>query len=328
LLANVGARNAKEKRNKSESMLRFYENVAMTLKQLEAFYWAATCLNFSVAAERVHLSVSSLSKRIAELEASLGVQLFDRSGRAAELTPQGEQLLPRIRELRLGAAQLREAAGRSVGLQGRCRIGFGELSGLTWLPRLVRRVAELHPDLQLEPHADIGQVLEQRIVDGELDCVVIAGPSSRASLAFEQVAQVRFVWAASEDFIARAGTDQPQRLVREQLLIALPTGSGATRTLDDWLGRQGLAVERRLSCNSWGAVVGMVVDGLGFTYMPEQWALALQERGRLRILTRGSALAPLTYTVQWRRDDARPLITEMREIIRSVIDFPAPRCLG
>jgi DNA-binding transcriptional LysR family regulator len=311
LLANVGARNAKEKRNKSESMLRFYENVAMTLKQLEAFYWAATCLNFSVAAERVHLSVSSLSKRIAELEASLGVQL-----------------LPRIRELLHGAAQLREAAGRSVGLQGRCRIGFGELSGLTWLPRLVRRVAELHPDLQLEPHADIGQVLEQRIVDGELDCVVIAGPSSRASLAFEQVAQVRFVWAASEDFIARAGTDQPQRLVREQLLIALPTGSGATRTLDDWLGRQGLAVERRLSCNSWGAVVGMVVDGLGFTYMPEQWALALQERGRLRILTRGSALAPLTYTVQWRRDDARPLITEMREIIRSVIDFPAPRCLG
>lgn len=306
----------------------------MTLKQLEAFYWAATCLNFSVAADRVHLSVSSLSKRIAELEASLGVQLFDRSGRAAELTPQGEQLLPRIRELLHGAAELREAAGRSVGLQGRCRIGFGELSGLTWLPRLVQKVAELHPDLQLEPHTDIGQVLEQRIVDGELDCVVIAGPSSRSSLAFEQVAQVRFVWAASDEFIARAGTGLPRRLVREQLLIALPTGSGATRTLDDWLGRHGLAVERRLSCNSWGAVVGMVVDGLGFTYMPEQWALALQQRGRLRVLDgsaeaeKHSALAPLTYTVQWRRDDARPLITEMREIIRSVIDFPAPRCLS
>ena len=82
------------------------------------------------------------------------------------------------------------------------------------------------------------------------------------------------------------------------------------------------------------AVVGMVVDGLGFTYMPEQWALALQQRGRLRVLdgsaeaAKHSALAPLTYTVQWRRDDARPLITEMREIIRSVIDFPAPRCLS
>ncbi len=301
--------------------------IAMTLKQLEAFYWAATCLNFSVAAERVHLSVSSLSKRVAELESSLGVQLFDRSGRSAELTPQGEQLLPRIRELLHAASQLQQAAGRTVGLQGRCRLGFGELSGLTWLPRLVQKVAELHPALQLEPHADIGQVLEQRIVDGELDCVVIAGPSSRSTLAFEEVAQVRFVWAASDDFIARAGTDQPQRLVREQLLIALPVGSGATRTLDEWLSRRNLSVQRRLSCNSWGAVVGMVAEGLGFTYMPQRWAEALQARGALRILSRGGTMAPLRYTVQWRRDDARPLITEMREIIKSVIDFPAPRCM-
>ena len=300
----------------------------MTLKQLEAFYWAATCLNFTVAAERVHVSVSSLSKRIAELEASLGVQLFDRSGRAAELTPQGEQLLPRIRELLHGAAQLQQAAGRTVGLQGRCRLGFGELSGLTWLPKLVHKVAELHPALQLEPHADIGQVLEQRIVDGELDCVVIAGPSSRSSLAFEPVAQVRFVWAASDAFIARAGTDDARRLVREQLLIALPVGSGATRTLDEWLSRHDLVVQRRLSCNSWGAVVGMAAEGLGFTYMPLGWAEALQARGVVRILSRGGALAPLQYTVQWRRDDARPLITEMRTLIKSVIDFPAPRCLS
>ncbi len=300
----------------------------MTLKQLEAFYWAATCLNFTVAAERVHVSVSSLSKRIAELEASLGVQLFDRSGRAAELTPQGEQLLPRIRELLHGAAQLQQAAGRTVGLQGRCRLGFGELSGLTWLPKLVHKVAELHPALQLEPHADIGQVLEQRIVDGALDCVVIAGPSSRSSLAFEPVAQVRFVWAASDAFIARAGTDDARRLVREQLLIALPVGSGATRTLDEWLSRHDLVVQRRLSCNSWGAVVGMVAEGLGFTYMPLGWAEALQARGVVRILSRGGALAPLQYTVQWRRDDARPLITEMRTLIKSVIDFPAPRCLS
>jgi DNA-binding transcriptional LysR family regulator len=88
-----------------------------------------------------------------------------------------------------------------------------------------------------------------------------------------------------------------------------------------------LSIERRLSCNSWGAVVGMVAEGLGFTYMPQGWAEALQARGVLTILSGGGALVPLTYTVQWRRDDARPLITEMREIIKGVIDFPAPRCL-
>src|SRR6218665_1102537 len=129
----------KEKRKKLAWSFRFLENKRMTLKQLEAFYWAATCLNFSVAAERVHLSVSSLSKRIAELAPWRGTQLSARSGRAAAPTPQGEQLLPRVRALLRDAAQLQESTGRSVGLQGRCRIGFGGLSGLT-------RVAQLGAD--------------------------------------------------------------------------------------------------------------------------------------------------------------------------------------
>ena len=55
-------------------------NPAMTLKQLEAFYWAATCASFAVAAERLHLSVSSLSKRIAELEEALGQRCSTAAG--------------------------------------------------------------------------------------------------------------------------------------------------------------------------------------------------------------------------------------------------------
>lgn len=48
----------------------------MTLKQLEAFYWAATCSTFAMAAGRVHLSVSSLSKRIAEPGGVAGAGAF------------------------------------------------------------------------------------------------------------------------------------------------------------------------------------------------------------------------------------------------------------
>lgn len=296
----------------------------MTLKQLEAFYWAATCRNFAVAAERVHLSLSSLSKRVAELEASLGVPLFDRSGRSAELTPQGEQLLPRIRAFLGTAAQLQQFAGHSQGLHGRCRVGVGELSGATWLPKLARLVGERHPGLQLEPQVDIGQVLERRIEDGELDCGVVAGASAGCRLASELVAEVRFVWIASPAFIAQAGTDLPQQLLRSHTLIALPSGAGSTRMLDQWLARHEVTVQRQLTCNSWAATFGMVVQGVGFAFMPEQWAQALQARGVLQILHGGGAMAPLQYIVQWRADDTRPLITELRSLIRSVVDFSPP----
>ncbi|WP_227461112.1 LysR family transcriptional regulator [Cupriavidus pauculus] len=298
----------------------------MTLKQLEAFYWAATCVNFTAAAERVHLSVSSLSKRIAELEASLGVALFDRSGRSAELTAQGEQMLPQIHAMLHAAAELQQSAGQRHGLIGRCRIGLGELSGLTWLPKLVREVSTRHPGLLLEPHVDIGQALEQRLHDGELDIGVLAGPSTRSSLAAERIGQVDFAWVASQSLLELAGTDDPRILMGEQTLLTLPVGAGGTRVLDQWLARRGLMVGRRLMCNSWGAVVGMVVEGLGFGFVPTLWAEALVERGGLRILPDTDALEPLHYAVQWRRDDTRPLIHAMREIIRGVIDFQAPRC--
>ena len=75
----------------------------MTLKQLEAFYWAAASSSFAVAADRLHVSQSSLSKRIAELEGQLRKVLFDRSGHRAALTDAGQQLLPLARRM-LGLA--------------------------------------------------------------------------------------------------------------------------------------------------------------------------------------------------------------------------------
>ena len=75
----------------------------MTLKQLEAFYWAASASSFGVAADRLHVSPSTLSKRIAELEGQLGTPLFDRSGHRAVLTEAGQQLLPLARRM-LGLA--------------------------------------------------------------------------------------------------------------------------------------------------------------------------------------------------------------------------------
>ena len=108
-----------------------------TLKQLDAFYWAATCANFSTAAQRLHLSVSSLAKRINELEQVVERTLFDRSGHRAVLTDAGEALLPAVVRVLESVAALQESVARDEGLSGRLRFGVGELSALTWLPRFV-----------------------------------------------------------------------------------------------------------------------------------------------------------------------------------------------
>jgi len=293
----------------------------MTLKQLEAFYWAATCASFAVAAQRLHLSLSSLSKRIAELEASLGQALFDRSGHRAALTEAGSHLLPQARQLLQAAEGVRQSVAQRTGLHGVCRFGVGELTALTWLPRLVRRMQQQHPGLVPEPVVDIGEVLERRVEAGELDFAIVAGRSSRSGITSVPVAEALFAWCAAPALLGRVRTLSPA-LLAEHALVALPTGAGTTRILDDWLAAQsGLPPPRRLSCNHWGAVAGMLVEGAGIGLLPQAWARALQRRGVLRVLVSEPALAPLPYAFQWRRDDARPVVAAMRDLAPAVADF-------
>lgn len=292
----------------------------MTLKQLEAFYWAASCVNFVTAAERLHLTVSSLSKRLTELEQSLQRTLFDRGGHRATLTEAGQALLPQARQLLEAAAALKASTASARSLTGRCAFGVGELTALTWLPKFVALARETHPALTLEPYVDIGAVLENRVDKGLLDFAVIAGRSSRDSIASQPLTEAHFVWSASSSVVGAARRLTPQLLAKAPL-VTLPAGAGTTRILDDWLLAHGVVAEQRLVCNHWGAVAGLLVEGLGIGFLPESWARALSRRGHLRILHSSPALAPLPYAFQWRRDNLRPLVPLMRELARKTADF-------
>jgi DNA-binding transcriptional LysR family regulator len=294
----------------------------MTLKQLEAFYWAATCASFAVAAQRVHLSLSSLSKRICELEDSLGEPLFDRTGHRAVLTEAGSRLVPRVRELLSAADQLRAGVAQRGGLHGPCRFGVGELTALTWLPRLVKRMQQEHPGLAVEPYVNYGEILEQRVEAGELDFAVIAGRSSRSTIASLPIAQARFVWCGAPSVVGRARRLAPALLARWPL-VTLPAGAGTTRIVEDWLDTQQAEVAQRITCNHWGAVAGMLAEGVGIGLLPEGWARALQRRGLLRQLRCDPELAPLPYSFQWRRDDTRPLIAAAKQLTAQTADFAA-----
>ena len=294
----------------------------MTLKQLEAFYWAATCASFAVAADRLHLSVSSLSKRITELEEALGQALFDRSGHKAALTDAGQRLVPQARELLAAADRVRASMNDTPGLRGHCRFGVGELTALTWLPRLIAGVRAAYPELVLEPYVDIGQVLEQRVADGELDFAVIAGRSSRANIASTPIGEARFAWVASPA-VLDGETRMTTALLARLPLVTLPAGAGTTRIIDDWLaGRDAGGV--RLCCNNWGAIAGLLIEGTGVGLLPSHWADALAAEGSLRVLQGAPALAALPYAFQYRRDDTRALVARLRDAVAAAVDFSAP----
>jgi DNA-binding transcriptional LysR family regulator len=266
--------------------------------------------------------VSSLSKRIAELEESLGLPLFDRGGHRAVLTEAGQGLLPRALEMLDGAAAIRHAFAPGAGLVGRCAFGVGELSAMTWLPRFIAQVRAQYPKLVLEPYIDVGAVLETRVDNGELDFAIVAGRSSRQTVLSQPITQAQFVWVAAPALMQRY-QDLGQMLRDRQPIIALPPAAGTTRLIDDWLLAHGIASVERISCNNWVAIAGMLIASVGVGILPEGWARKLVGEKLLCILTDERPLTPLTYSFQWRRGDSRPLVNQMLSQAAGVADFRA-----
>lgn len=295
----------------------------MTLKQLEAFYLAATLGSFALAAQRAHVTQSSLSKRIAELEAFLDTPLFDRSSKRAQLTEAGHRLLPSAKQM----LELKEGVKASVSspaeLAGACRFGISELGALTWLPRLVARVREQHPLLTLQPHVDLGRRLERQVARGELDFAIVPGPPDDPHVVAHPVGDVQFTWAAAPGRIRGRRALSFDELSQHPV-ITMTEGSGLTRAFDVWAAEQGLRMQRIVASNSLMAIVGLTLADVGLSFLPKTFVKPWIERKALSTFRSDPALPVLRYGFVHRQDDSRAMVSMLRAFVQQEARFDMP----
>jgi DNA-binding transcriptional LysR family regulator len=155
----------------------------MKLTNLETFVWVASLGSFRAAAERLHATQPTISARIAALERSLGVTLFDRSGKSASLSPLGLQLLPYAEKMLGLASEIDLLIGDKEALRGIVRLGTSETLVHTWLPDLLRRVHEEYPGVTVEILVDLTVNLRERLVSRETDVAFLLGPVAEPNMA-------------------------------------------------------------------------------------------------------------------------------------------------
>lgn len=295
----------------------------MTLKQLEAFYLAANLASFALAAQRAHVTQSSLSKRIAELESSIGAQLFDRSSKRAQLTETGSRLLPVVAQMLEFQEGLRSAARGVPSLGGVCRFGITELGALTWLPSLVNRLRAEHPQLVLQPQVDLGRKLERQVVRGELDFAVAPGPTDDPRIAGHAIGKVRFAWMGAPARLRGRKVLGAQDLVQHPI-ITQTEGSSLTRAFDAWAAEQGLRPQRIVASNSLMAIAGLTVADVGISFLPVDFMQPWVQRGQLVVVRSTPALPSLEYCVMHRADDRRALVGTLLPCIAEEAVFTMP----
>jgi DNA-binding transcriptional LysR family regulator len=298
----------------------------MTLNQLKAFYWAAKLGTFAIAAQRLHVTQSSLSKRIAELEADIGKPLFDRSGRRALLTAAGDMLLAKAQQM----LELEEAIHSTLALEedlaGTCRFGLSELSATTWFPDFVSRLRDEHPDLALAPQVGLGRNLERLVERGELDLALVAGSASSGAIASQYVSDVKFEWMSSPSRLRR-GTLLKAAQFQQHPVISSSPESGLALAFESWAASYRMKVREVIVCNSLTAIIGLTVAGVGISFLPRRYVLPLVERSLLVPLRSDPPLPVFKYSLIWRRDDTRRVVTSIRKLVLEEVDFTTPNAL-
>ena len=293
----------------------------MTLKQLEAFYWAAKLGTFAIAAKRLHVTQSSLSKRIAELESDLGHLLFDRNSRRATLTAAGQNLLEKAGTMLEFERDIRSSLGaQDQEVRGVCRFGLTELAATTWFPSFAARLGQSYPHVVLEPSVGLSKPLEVAVSRGELDVASIAGTVSAPDVQSCLVAQMDFVWTSSPSRLGRRTVLTPEHFGHHPV-INNPQDSGLTAAFESWLRENNIRVGRTIPCNSRAAIIALTIAGLGISFQPRKYVQPLFDRGLLVPLDSNPPLPSMPYHLLWRRDDDRPLVRKVVALVREEADF-------
>lgn len=291
----------------------------MTLKQLEALFWAAKLGSFALAANRLCMTQSTLSKRILELEDELGQTLFDRSGSRARITQAGEWVLQQAAQmLELKDAILAGEKG-AQGVRGTCRFGVSELVASTWLADFVELATRTYPEVALEPRVGVTQDLLADVLRGETDMAIVPLESPDASVTSLRLQDVRMIWTCAPS-VAQAGEVLTRERLPECTVVSTTSHAGATAALETWALRTGTTFKRVIACNSMGAVAALAAAGLGICVLPEPFARGLLRARRLVRLRAASdaMLPPLRYFLHWRKEDTGLLSSRMRELLAQV----------
>src|SRR6266404_8196092 len=241
-----------------------------TFRQLEHLVRLAEHAHFGRAATACHVTQSTLSASIKELENILQVSLVDRTKRRVVLTPLGHEIVERARRiLREGEDLVEAARAESEPLSGTLRMGVVPTIGPFLLPNILPRLRRAYPALRLYLVEDLTSRLVEELHAGRLDILLLALPYDCGNVEVRALFQDPFKVALPRGHPLAGGKTVDLEQLRHTGLLLLKEGH--------CLREQALAACRLADRNeiepveatSLHTLVQMVDNGFGVTLLPQ-----------------------------------------------------------
>jgi LysR family hydrogen peroxide-inducible transcriptional activator len=272
----------------------------LSLRQLQYVVAVADTLGFHKAAERCHVSQPTLSAQVQQIEAVLGVKLFERDRRRVRVTTAGEALIARARRVLVEVDDLLAEATRAGDpFVGTFRVGVIPTVAPYLLPQVTPAVAKRYPQLRLVFREEKTSEIVHDLGEGTLDAGIVALQAELGPCAHAEVLRDEFVVAVPKG----------HGLARKKRVAVTDLDDAQVLLLDDGhcFRDQALAVcaksgarETEFRATSLATLAQMVSAGAGITLLPAMAVPVENRRGQLEVRPFASPVPSRTIALAWR----------------------------
>jgi DNA-binding transcriptional LysR family regulator len=245
----------------------------MELRQLEYFIAVASEMNFSRAAQRVHVVQSALSTSVSKLEKELGVELFDRSKQQIKITPAGELFREHARRVIHTARLAKDSVSDYRGaLSGTVEFGSLVTFGALDVPRVLGEFHRNYPfvRIRLRQSQTGSMAYLSAIADGSLDLALVSAPDRfPARIEMRMLAQEPMLFVCRPDHQLAHRDYVGVAELAEEDLIGFPAEFGLRRLVEDAFTAAGITSHTPYEVAAhYEVAAGLVRHGLGTIFMP------------------------------------------------------------
>ncbi len=227
------------------------------LRLLRAFVAIVDTGSFTAAADRLHITQSTISQQLARLEESVGQQLVDRTARPIHATVPGERLIGYARRILMLGNEAQAALGDPAGARS-IRIGLPEDIVSTEMASVFKACAEANRSIRLDITTGLSRSLAERYRGGEFDIAVVKEPAASADC-----------FAAFPEAMAWFESDDGMREWRDPIpLVAFPPDGLYRETMFERIERERRRWYIAFSGSSLQSVLVGVESGLGLSVLP------------------------------------------------------------
>jgi DNA-binding transcriptional LysR family regulator len=257
----------------------------MDFHHLKVFLAAARHLNYTRAGEELRLQQPTISAHIKQLEAELGVTLFEQIGKRLVLTEAGRLIEPIARRAQLSLAEVQIAVDeyRALG-RGSLHLGASTTTGLYILPKLLAHFHTLYPNIELRTSFANTSQIERLILNGEVDFGFVGSPPLSEHLTSEPWLTDRIILIASNQhrFATRRSVDIKALL--DDTLIQREQGSATRNLIEKQLTTSSYQFRRVLELGHPEAIKEAIINGMGIAFISHFAAERQMESGDLLML--------------------------------------------